>query len=186
MISLHGTSDVFYLNNLKVMQADLRYWDQMPDMIAYVKSGGLWIQENLEQYSKQKKLARISPLITISEFEDNAHFLHDGHHRCVATWLAGRKFLYPQEFQMNSWLYDDYLEIAPHNNWYTPFNPKTHVRTADFAKFKIEAKERFSKDPIEAVDWLYQHLEDFRTIRKINYVADLAAFFIKQKEESKT
>jgi hypothetical protein len=167
--------DKFPLADLKVMQADLRHWDHMKDMVAYVKQGGFWTPEYLAEYSKEKKLPRISPVIAISRFEDGTDFLHDGHHRCVATWLGGREYLRTDEYQLTHWVYDDYLEIAPHNNWYTPFNPKTHVRTADFAKFKAEAKERFNTDPKEAVDWLFEHLDDFRTIRTIKNVPDLAA-----------
>lgn len=180
-ISIRGVSDHFPLKELRVMQDDLRHWDTMKEMVAFVKEGGFWTQEYLEKYSKKKKLPRVSPLIAISRFEDGVDFLHDGHHRCVATWLGGREFLIPDEYQITPWIYDDYLDIAPQNNWYTPFNPKTHVRTADFAKFKAEAKERFQKDQKEAVDWLYDHLDDFRTVRTIKNVPELAAIINKQK-----
>ena len=180
-ISIKGISDQYPLNTLRVMQADLRHWDHMKEMVAFVKGGGFWTQEYLEQYSREQKLPRVSPLIAISRFEDGLDFLHDGHHRCVATWMAGRDYLRSDEFVLSNWVYEDYLEIAPHNNWYTPFNPKTHVRTADFAKFKAEAKERFANDPHAAVDWLYEHLQDFRTDRAIKYVPELAAIVSKQK-----
>jgi len=180
-ISIRGVSDHLLLNELIVMQDDLRHWDTIKEMVAFVKGGGFWTQEYLEKYSKKKKLPRTSPLIAITQFEDGLRFLHDGHHRCVATWLGGREILIPDEYQVSSWVYDDYLEIAPQNNWYTPFNPKTHVRTADFGRFKVEAKERFQQDQKEAVDWLYDHLDDFRTVRTIKSVPELAAIINKQK-----
>lgn len=179
-ISIQGTSDHYLLKDLRVMQNDLRQHN-MTDMVAFVKKSGFWTQECLKLFSQNKKLTRVSPLIAISRFEDGLDFLHDGHHRCVATWLAGREYLAPEEFQITFWKYDDYLDISPQNNWYTPFNPKTHVRTADFAKFKAEAKERFQEDQKSAVDWLYEHLDDFRTIRTVNNVPELAATINKQK-----
>ena len=180
LISIKGIGDQYPLHSLKVMQADLRHWDHMDEMISFVKKGGFWTQEYLEQYSKEQNLSRVSPIISISRFEDGWDFLHDGHHRCVATWLAGRDYLRSDEFVLTNWVYEDYLEIAPHNNWYTPFHPKTHVRTADFAEFKAKAKERFAKDPHAAVDWVYEHFDEFRTERLIETVPELASL-IKQK-----
>lgn len=168
-----------------MLQADLRHWTDIDSMIEYVKNGGFWTKEYLEQYSKLKKLPRVSPIIAISSFEDGQKFVHDGHHRCVATWLGGRDYLRDDEFVISDWKYDEYLEIAPHNNWYTPFNPKTHVRTPDFADFKAEAKVRFGEDAKEAVDWLYENLDQFRTLRAINNVADLAKLFSLQKTQNK-
>lgn len=169
------------LENLLVLQADLRHWTDMQSMIEYVKNGGFWTKEYLEEYSRIKKLPRVSPIVTISTFEDGAKFVHDGHHRCVATWLGGRNYLRSDEFMISNWKYDEYLEIAPHNNWYTPFNPKTHVRTPDFAAFKAEAKVRFNDNPKEAVDWLYENLDQFRTVRQINSIPELANLFSLQK-----
>ena len=164
------------------MQNDLRNWDKMNEMISFVKEGGFWTQECLQQYSFKNNLNRNPPLIAISKFEDNIDYLHDGTHRCVATWLGGREFLIPEEFKITSWFYEDYLKIAPQNNWYTPFNPKTHVRTADFSKFKIEAKDRFDKDQKEAIIWLQNHFDDFRTIRTVENLPELADLIVESKK----
>lgn len=177
--------DKFPLKDLLVLQADLRHWTDIDSMIEYVQNGGFWTKEYLEEYSLLKKLPRVSPIIAISSFEDGAKFVHDGHHRCVATWLGGRDYLRSDEFIVSDWKYDEYLEIAPHNNWYTPFNPKTHVRTADFAEFKTQAKIRFKADPKEAVDWLYENLDEFRTLRTIDSVPDLAKLFSFQKTKNR-
>lgn len=156
------------------MQNDLRHWDDMGEMVAFVKGGGFWTQEYLTEYSDKNKLSRVSPLIAISRFEDGVHYLHDGHHRSAATWLGGRDYLAPNEYVIFPWTYDEYLEIAPQNNWYTPFDPRIHVRTADFSKFKTEAKKRFQIDSKEAIKWLYEHLDDFRTTRTIRSIPELA------------
>lgn len=169
------------LSNLLVMQSDLRHWDDIQSMIEYVKDGGFWTAEYLASYAKEKNLTRISPLISVSSFEDDSDFVHDGHHRCVATWLGGRDFLRDDEFNLSKWEYKDYLEIAPENNWYTPFNPKTHVRTADFAAFKKEARDRFQQDANAALDWLYNNFQQFRTPRTIHTVPELAKLFSLRK-----
>ena len=172
---MSASTENFLLKNLQVMQNDLRHWDDIGEMVAFVKGGGFWTQEYLEEYSIKNKLSRVSPLIAISAFaEDGRYFIHDGHHRCVATWLGGRDYLAPNEFVIFPWTYDEYLEIAPQNNWYTPFDPRIHVRTADFSKFKAEAKKRFKVDQKEAVEWLYDHLHDFRETRTITGVPELA------------
>lgn len=171
----------FPLSDLLVMQSDLRHWDDLKSMIAYVQKGGFWTPEYLSEYAKEKGLDRISPIIALSRFEDGSIFLHDGHHRCVATWLGGRDYLRSDEYTRSDWTYDDYLEIAPHNGWYTPFDPRTHVRTADFGAFKKEARIRFNQDPMEAVDWLYEHMGDFRTPRTLSYLPELAANIQAQK-----
>jgi len=177
--------DKFPLKDLLVLQADLRHWTDVDSMIEHVKNGGFWTKEYLEEYSLLKKLPRVSPIIAISSFEDGVKFVHDGHHRCVATWLGGRDYLRSDEFLISEWKYEEYLEIAPHNNWYTPFNPKTHVRTPDFAEFKVQAKLRFKDNPKEAADWLYENLDEFRTVRTIDSVADLAKLFSFQKTKNK-
>jgi hypothetical protein len=175
-ISISGYENLsLKLNNTWIMQSDLRNWDHIKEMIAFVKSGGFWTEENLKQYAESHGLQRVSPLIAISKFDDGLNFIHDGHHRCVATYLAGRNWLRSDEYIVKEWNYEEYCEIAPHNGWYTPFNPKIHVRTADFSKFKSQAKILFESDPVEAVDWLYQHLKDYRTDRIIRYLPELSA-----------
>lgn len=165
------------LSNLIVMQSDLRNWKIEP-LISHVKNGGFWTEDFLTEYSKKNNLTRVSPKIAISRFEDGLLFLHDGHHRCAATWLGGRDYLRDDEYSIVDWKYSEYLEIAPENNWFTPFDPRIHVRTADFSKFKREAKEKFEKDFESAKIWLFQHFDDFRAERNIKYVPELAAIVI--------
>ena len=166
--------DRLLLESLNVTQDDLRDLDIIKHMITYIKNGGFWTKERLEQYSYKNKFFRNSPLIAISEFEDGMRFISDGHHRVVATYLGGREYLTLDECNISFWNYKDYIEIAPENNWFTPFDPKIHVRTADFSKFKNEAKERFQKDAKEALNWLNDHFKDFRKPRTVNNVPELA------------
>lgn len=156
-----------FLKNLMVLQADLRHQADIQTMAEYVKNGGYWTKECLKEYSKSQKLTRISPVITISQFEDGLQFIHDGLHRSVATWLGGRDYLHPDEFVLTNWKYEEYEEVSPQNNWYTPFNPKIHLRVADLSSFKKEAKEKFKTDPDTATasEWLLSNMDKFRIIR---------------------
>lgn len=163
------------LNQLRIMQANLRY--SIEEMIEYVENGGLWTNQSLkEYYNSHEDVNRISPLIAISHFEDGLYYIHDGLHRCTATYLAGRTYLLPDEYKITMWTYNDYLEIAPDKNWFTPFNPLTHVRLADFAQFKIEAKKQFEENYEDAINWINQHKDDYCTVRTINYISDFANY----------
>lgn len=172
--------DRFPIGNLVVMQDDLRNWDNLHKMIQFVRDGGFWTPDELTKYSKEKNLTRVSPSIAITRFEDGVEYLHDGHHRCVATWLGGRDYLRSDEYEMSSWSYEGYIELAPQNNWYTPFDPRIHVRKADFSSFKQEAKLRFAQNPKDAEDWLYANTNLFRTNRTIKHLPELAGLVQKE------
>lgn len=163
------------LDDILVMQADLRHWDHILEMSEYVRNGGFWTEDYLEIYSKGRNLARISPLIAISRFEDAKFFIHDGHHRSVATYLGGRDYLRNDEYILTDWSYDQYLEISPENGWYTPFDPRIHVRKADFGNFKKLARDKFANNPEEAFRWVLDNLEEFRCDRTFGHVKELAA-----------
>jgi hypothetical protein len=159
------------LSNLWVMQENLRQTNLL-EMIKHVRQGGLWDIEYLTKYSQKNSLSRISPLIQISRFEDNLLYLHDGHHRCVATWLAGRHHLEDSEYQIRDWTYTSYLEINHDNGWYTPFDPRIHVRAADFANFKKQARNKFLLNE-DAVKWIESNYDCFRHPRRLNYLPEL-------------
>jgi hypothetical protein len=163
------------LADLWAMQEDLRHWNHLGDMVEYVKRGEFWTPEYLKQYSEAKGLPRVSPLIALSRFEDGVTYIHDGHHRSVATWLGGREYLREDEYHLTEWKYSQYLEIAPENGWYTPFDPIRHVRTADFAAFKQEARDRFQANEEEARQWVLENVERFRRPRNVCRLPDMAA-----------
>jgi hypothetical protein len=162
------------LEDLFVMQDDLRHWSNLAEMVEYVQGGGFWTPTYLVEFAASKGL-KVSPIIQISHFEDDFHYLHDGHHRCVATWLGGRNYLREDEYRLKEWKYDQYLEISHANGWYTPFDPRLHVRTADFADFKRKAKERFLADPVKAEKWVRDHGRCYRRDRTFGVVPELAS-----------
>lgn len=78
----HGTSLVL-IERLWFSQARLKRLQQMPDLIAYVRNGGLF---------------NLNPIIELHQNEDEEIVINNGHHRVTAAWLAGRKILYRGEF----------------------------------------------------------------------------------------
>lgn len=131
-------------------------------MIEHVSSGGQWTIEYLQVYCKKEKLKKPSPLIQIREFEDGRRYIHDGHHRCVATWLGGRRTLFPEEYVLTACTYDYYWEVNHGNGWYTPFDPRRHQRLADFDVFKQEARQKFVDDPDNAEKWCWDNWPRYR------------------------
>lgn len=166
------------LDSLLVMQDDLRHIDGIADMCDYVVAGGFWTPEYLSQYSKGKN-QKVSPIIQISRFEDGSDYVHDGHHRCVGTWFGGRTYLRDDEYKLTEWSYSLYLEINPANGWYTPFDPRQHVRIADIMGFKSEARERFAINPAEAYDWILANSARYRRDKKFRTVPELAAAILR-------
>jgi hypothetical protein len=162
------------LSNLLVMQSSLRHTNDMSQMISYVANGGFWTQEFLNEYSLRNSLPRVSPLISVTRFEDGLCFIHDGNHRTCSVYLGGRDYLREDEYFITDWKYSDYMEINPKKNWYTPFDPKVHARTADFFAFKAEAKLIFEKEPHNALSWLENNYHKYRVKKQIHSVIELA------------
>lgn len=164
------------LLELVVTQNGLRFPESIRRMIAFVKNGGFWTEEQLTMYAAIN-LTRIAPLISISKFTDGKFFIHDGHHRVISTYLAGRPFLRDDEFSLTSWTYSQYADEVSHDRgWYTPFDPRTHIRLADFSTFKKEAKQKFidGLPEQEIIQWIYNNTNQFCAIRDIYTVAELA------------
>ncbi|HZR40685.1 MAG TPA: hypothetical protein VFB12_11245 [Ktedonobacteraceae bacterium] len=78
----HGTSIVL-IHRLWFCQARLKRLQQMPELIAHARNGGLF---------------NLDPLIELHQNEDEEIVINNGHHRVTAAWLAGRKILYREEF----------------------------------------------------------------------------------------
>jgi len=162
------------ISQLMVTHNHLRHKENLHEMIRFVSEGGIWTKGHLEQYSREKGLDRVSPLIQLSQFDDGKLFLHDGHHRVVSTFLAGRDVLESTEYEISNWKYPDYLEINHGNGWYTPFDPRIHTRTPDFGKFKKIARERFADDPIGAEKWILENQNLYREDRRFWFAPELA------------
>lgn len=138
------------IKNLKVMQDGFRLPEQqILEMIHFVKNGGNFTTESLAAHNPNR-----TSLITITQFEDGQLFIRDGVHRTAAI-IIGRTglpvsglyepfgllhtaSLFENEYVLESMTYDMFLEPSIINGWYTPFDPRTEVRKADFFDFKEE------------------------------------------------
>jgi len=175
----YATPERLYLSNLIVTQNDLRH--SIEEMTEYVRKGGFLNKGYLEEYAKKTNLPRVSPLIAISRFNDNKLYIHDGLHRSASVYNAGRIYLREDEYYITDWNYSQYLEIAPEHGWYTPFDPRIHVRTADFAEFKYDARERFKNNHEEATKWVMDNLDRFRTERTFYTISEMMTLLLAQK-----
>jgi hypothetical protein len=171
------------LDELIVTQHHLRYpREQIEDMVCFMVGGGRWTRAYLDEYARIKKI-RPSPLIQVSVFEDGKKYLHDGHHRGVATVLGERLFFDDDEFEIRKWTYAEYLEINFAVGWVTPFDPRTHVRHADFGKWKKAIQEVALSDPARAVKMIEEQRSSYLLPRKYNGLTSLAHEILMAGEE---
>jgi hypothetical protein len=103
---------ILHLETLLINQESIRREDQIAGMIDYVKSYGTWSRESLKDHAESAGHKHHS-LIYIAKFPDGVEMIHDGHHRLIATWLAGRTFLHSDEYERHPWTYEAYNTI----NW---------------------------------------------------------------------
>jgi hypothetical protein len=161
------------LDRLIVSQHGLRCPDaELRGMMNFVTGGGLWTEAALRAHAARHGLPPPSP-IRLSQFPD-ALVVHDGHHRLVATYLAGRDVLDPAEYRVTHWTYEQYLEINFACGWVTPFDPRTHVRIADFAGWKRRVLEVARADPARAEEMIRSQPSGYREPRRYAALADLA------------
>lgn len=172
------------LGELIVMQDSLRHTVQVPGMIEFVRTGGFWTQESLKAFAVQNKLSRVSPVMEIIRFPDKKLMVHDGHHRIVATYLAGRNYLRGNEYVYNDWSYDDYLEINFGNRWVTPFDPRIEIRAADIGVFKKEALELAKSDPDAAIRFILDSKQVYVKPREVHGVTGLVQKYLNRSEET--
>jgi hypothetical protein len=167
------------LDRLTVGQHGLRYApESLRRMTDFVAGGGVWSLDVLRQYAARQSLPAPA-LIQLSEFPAEGGgpallLVHDGHHRLVATHLAGRDFLLPQEYRVTRWSREDYRAVNFACGWVTPFDPRTHVRTADFAAWKRLVLEVARADPARAGRMIAEEASAYREPRRYSSVAELA------------
>ena len=129
-------------------QLSIRQGDQIPGMADFVRSGGRFTKGALADYSNRFG-RRPSPLVQLNKFEDGMICLLDGHHRGIGILEGGRDYFAKDEYEVNAYTYQDFLDIVfLHKNgdwmgWVTPFDPRKSVRLSDTKVFKEKAKELY-------------------------------------------
>jgi hypothetical protein len=161
------------LAGLMVMQNGIRDFKQMPAMIEFVRNGGIWTKDALNLFSNHVH----NKLINIPSFPDGLEAIHDGHHRAVATVLAGRDFLYDEEYNSYAWDYPDYTEPSFEHGWVTPHDPRTHVRTADFWPFKDKVLKLATTDLRAAREYIEKNKHLYLVPRTIYYLPELVELY---------
>jgi hypothetical protein len=92
----------------------------------------------------------------------------------VATHLAGRDWLHASEYEVNERSYDDILAANPDAGWYTPLDPRTECRLADYWNFREEARTLAARDRGAALAYIQQNRSCYVCRRTISRVSELA------------
>lgn len=163
------------LKDLAVTQDGLRHSrDSLRCMVRFVAEGGCWTADQLAKHHAAFSLPGTPEPIELVRVEDGQCYVHNGHHRCVATWLGGRFHLRKDEYRLRDRTYDWFLESNPETGYFLTFDPRIHVRRADFIAVQREARVRFQVDPATAESWRAENTDRYRCGRAIRTVPALA------------
>lgn len=164
------------VSEILVTQSGLRDKSQLPNMIKFLKSGGLFDEDTLGSYAIRHGLARVSPLIEIARFEDGILAIHNGHHRVVSAFLARQnRKIYTDEFFIRDWHHSDYKDIVL-PNWVTPFNVLEEVRVEDLAEWKKKVREFYINHGEESTkDFIIKNHNEYCMDRTFYTVGDMVS-----------
>ena len=169
------------LSKLWVSQDGLRDLSQLPAMIEFVQNGNFWTDENLSLFALTNNI-RKAATIEIAEFPDGQLMIHDGHHRCISKLLGGSLYLREDEFHIKKWQYSNYQNLNLKNSWFTPFDPKTEVRKAEFKEFKDKVLLLMKNEDI-ARKFILENKSMYAKTRMFFSLEDLAKNINKNPQE---
>jgi hypothetical protein len=163
------------LERLKVTQNAVRNTGQLGQMVEFASRGGTFTYDALLSYAVCNRVD-VSPKIHIAFIKDDGSLLvHDGHHRVVAIHRAGRHILHTREYDFHEYSYDDYLNANPDKGWYTPFDPRTECRLADFGDFKDSVRRLYYLNmPTLAALSISRHAAGYKEPRRISTISELS------------
>lgn len=160
------------LDILRPTQCGLRDVEQIEVMVEFVRSGGVF---DLAELARHQNLPVSSKeLIQIRHFEDENFFIHDGHHRCLSVWLAGREVLMESEYKVSDWLYSQYGDINLEAGFVTPYDPRKETRIADFFAFKQEVRNLAEDSIAKAMEFISENRNRYCEPRSCWHIKDLA------------
>lgn len=168
------------IDQLIVMQNAPRYVEGIDEMAAFVKGGGFWTKEALEKWANEYKTFP-APMIAISAFEDGTYYIHDGHHRILATLIGGRDYLRDDEYVETRWSYLSYMTANLEKHFVTPFDPRIEVRLPDFHNFKGNVLDVAKTNVPGALKLIADKKLRYCEPRKIKTVQELLAIYERRK-----
>ena len=136
-------------HQLHVMQDGFRLSPrEMWDMWGFLCKSGYFNAKSLKHHDP----ARTS-LVAIVITEDGKAWIRDGLHRVAVVHMFGR-WLRADEYTVEEMTYDMFTAANIEKGWFTPFDPKTEVRRANFHSFKqaIESFRNEGVDPVPHID----------------------------------
>ena len=71
-------------------------------------------------------------------------------------------------------LHEDFLYPNLENGWYTPLDPRTECRLADYRQFREEAVAAARRDPASALAFIERNRRRYACRRTISRVSELA------------
>jgi len=146
------------LHRLNVTQEAVRNPQQLRELVQFVQAGGTFTG------------------ICVFGFPDQQMFLHDGHHRVLAVFLAGREQLLPSEYVVIRSTYEDINSVFFEKCFVTPYDPRKEVRLGNFGDFKQTALELFRQGKeAEARQYIAEQRSTYSALRTMNTIAELAA-----------
>ena len=122
-------------------------------------------QETLAAHDPQR-----TSLIALVVTEDGKTWIRDGLHRTAVIHMFGRTLL-PDEYTVDEIPYAKFMEINLNKGWYTPFDPRTEVRRADFHHFK-DMVEGLRYHYIDPMRYIQVHRADYCVVRRPEHSLD--------------
>ena len=161
------------IDQLLVMQDGLRPSVDFESMIEFVRSGGIYTPEVIQQHKDK------SGIIVLVRFGDDGKLaIHDGHHRVGSIWLSGvRDYLDESEYFIKDSTYTRYNTPNFDIGWVTPFDPRTEVRIADFGDFKRFVVNMAKTDIPGAIDYIKKNKSVYSRKRRYKDIRGMVADF---------
>lgn len=160
------------IRDLRTTHNSLRDVDSLLSMIDFVQNGNVFSIDKVRQFQSERVTS--SNLIVINKFEDGNLYIHDGHHRVTAIFLAGRLNLCDSEFKITQMTYEQYAQVNWDMGYHTPFDPRTEVRKPDFHSFKSLVKDLVLRDKSLAFEYIKSRADLYKEPRLLWTIEEMA------------
>eukprot|EP01119_Soliformovum_irregulare_P006944 TRINITY_DN19354_c0_g1_i1.p1 TRINITY_DN19354_c0_g1~~TRINITY_DN19354_c0_g1_i1.p1 ORF type:complete len:256 (-),score=23.95 TRINITY_DN19354_c0_g1_i1:32-730(-) len=193
ILTVKGSAEIpkdrLNISDLYCTQTDLRHADVLPSISRLVRDGGILNHVTVAKHlEKQTSIDTEPHLVVIAKgFEDGRRYVWDGHHRLLGIWNAGRKFLYPEEFLFMAADYKLCSSIRYDLGFVTPYDPKSEVRSSNFAAFKGKIlKMALELGEDVATDEIHKSKSIYSSPRKVNTIPELHELYKSHFEKNQT